>query len=247
MNIQKINRNAAAFVFDNIESYITNIFLIECEAKVFLIDTFCGPESMAPILNLLNGKPDNKEIVVINTHFHWDHVWGNCSFKKNNIISHEMCRELLDKEWEAQVNKNGRYMTGLVEKHLPNITFSEKIIFHHEGIELFHSPGHTADSISVFDHNEKTLYVGDNMEKPIIYVESPDIDTYIHTLEGYLNYKPEKFVAGHTLHLTEEDLFNTIEYLRGLQAGREMHFETEYARAIHTQNLCTINNNLYGG
>lgn len=242
MDIQSISRNAIAYVYDSIESYLTNVFLIEGRSKVFIIDTFCGSESMVSVLNTLNTNFQNKEIIVINTHFHWDHVWGNCSFRGKNIISHEICRELLDKQWETQVNKNKRYIEGKVEKCLPGITFKEKIIFHDEGIELFYSPGHTVDSISIFDHNERILYVGDNLEKPIIYVENDDISAYIKTLENYLNYKPKKIAAGHTLNLTEENIFETIEYLNGLSIGKEMHFESEYERKIHYQNLCTIHN-----
>jgi glyoxylase-like metal-dependent hydrolase (beta-lactamase superfamily II) len=196
---------------------------------------------MEPILNILNTKLNNKEVIVVNTHFHWDHVWGNCSFSDKNIISHVLCRNLLDELWESQIKQNSKYISGKAEKHLPNITFKEKIIFHNEGIELFHSPGHTVDSISIFDHNESILYVGDNLEKLIIYVENTNIDTYINTLKNYLDYKPKKIVAGHTLNLTEEDIINTIEYLNGLSKGKEMHFQTEYERKIHNQNLNLIN------
>ncbi|MBU3182062.1 MBL fold metallo-hydrolase [Clostridium psychrophilum] len=241
MNIQSISHDATVYIYDNIESYLTNVFFIEHESKIFIIDTFCGSESMEPILNRVNNNCGNKKVVVINTHFHWDHVWGNCSFREKNIISHEMCRDLLDELWEVQINKNKRYITGIAEKCLPNITFKEKIMFHNEGIELFHSPGHTADSISIFDHNEKILYVGDNLEKPIIYVENADISTYINTLRNYLNYNPQKIVAGHTLDLTKQDIFQTIEYLKGLSTGKKMYFESEYMRKIHEQNLCVVN------
>jgi len=240
MNIQSISQNATVYIYDNIESYLTNVFLIEHESKIFIIDTFCGSESMAPILNRVNNNSCNKEVVVINTHFHWDHIWGNCSFKDKNIISHEICRNLMDQLWEIQIKKNIKYITGKAEKHLPNITFKEKITFHNDGIELFHSPGHTADSISIFDHNEKVLYVGDNLEKPIIYVENSDISTYITTLSNYLNYKPRKIVAGHTLDLTQEDIFHTIDYLKGLSTGKKMYFKSEYTRKIHNQNLCIV-------
>lgn len=240
MNIQSISQNATVYVYDSIESYLTNVFFIEYESKIFIIDTFCGSESMEPIINRVNSSFNNKELVIINTHFHWDHVWGNCSFKDRNIISHEMCRELLDESWEKQINENKKYIRGIAEKHLPNITFKEKISFYNEGIELFHSPGHTADSISIFDHNDKILYVGDNLEKPIIYVENADISTYINTLENYLNYRPMKIVAGHTLDLTEQDILDTIEYLNGLSMGKEMYFETEYMRKIHEKNLSVV-------
>lgn len=234
----QISKNCNVFIYDNIESYTTNVFLIEKKSKVFLIDTFCGADSMIPIKKVL--EYNNKEVIVINTHFHWDHVWGNSSFKGNIIISHETCRELLDKCWEDELKKNEKYILGNVEKYLPNLTFKTSINFHNEGIEIFYSPGHTIDSISIFDHDEKILYVGDNLEKPIIYVENNDIETYVKTLKTYLDYKPNKIMAGHSLNLTEENINETIKYLNDLKNGHEIHFETEYMRKIHMENYNLI-------
>jgi glyoxylase-like metal-dependent hydrolase (beta-lactamase superfamily II) len=240
MEIHKIGCRATAFTFNKIESFLTNVFLIKGKSKVFLIDTFCGSDSMTPILNALK-EYVHKEVIVINTHFHWDHVWGNSSFCNHTIISHERCRALLDSGWETQLNKNRKYVMGNAEKVLPNFTFTEKMIFHEDGIELFHSPGHTEDSISVFDHHERILYAGDNLEKPLVYVENADITAYIATLENYLAYKPSTILAGHTLQLTVEDIESTIEYLKGLSEGKKIDFESEYERETHARNLKTIN------
>jgi glyoxylase-like metal-dependent hydrolase (beta-lactamase superfamily II) len=242
MKIKRIGRNITGITFDTIQNYLTSVFLIEKASKIYLIDTFCGSDSMKPVLKLLNNNLNKKEVVVINTHFHWDHIWGNCSFKENNIISHSMCRELSDKFWEEQIRQNGEYISGKVEKCLPNITFDEKIFFENDGIELFHSPGHTIDSISIFDHEEKILYVGDNLEKPIIYVENEDIPTYIKTLENYLTYSPKEIVGSHTISLTKYDIFSTIQYLKDLLIGKEIHFESEYVERVHRQNMSLIHN-----
>lgn len=241
MEIKTIGHNAAAYIYDSIEDYITSVFFIERESKIFIIDTFCGSHSMIPIIERIKNNSNEKEVVVINTHSHWDHFWGNCSFRENDIISHELCRKLMDQSWEAQINENRKYISGLAEKHLPNITFTEKLIFHNEGIELFYSPGHTIDSISVFDHNESILYAGDNLEKPIVHVEDADILTYINTLEKYLSYKPRKIVASHTLNLTQEDIFDTIQYLKDLATGKEINFQSEHMKKIHDQNLRIVN------
>lgn len=239
MKINRLNSYSTAFTYDDLESYLTSAFLIEKE-KFYLIDTFCGPESMLPILEEIEKASPKKEVVVINTHFHWDHVWGNCSFSSYGIIAHEKCRKLLHESWEAQLSKNEKYIMGPVEKKLPNITFEEKMVFHTDGIELFHSPGHTEDSISIFDHENQFLYVGDNLEKPIIYVENKDISTYIETLKKYLEYKPKRIIASHTLDITEQDLYKTINYLEKLLNGQEVLFKTEYENKIHEQNLKTI-------
>ncbi|MBC7959845.1 MAG: MBL fold metallo-hydrolase, partial [Vallitaleaceae bacterium] len=151
MKITAINSYSTIFTYDEIENFETSAFLIEKD-KFYLIDTYCGPQSMQPILEVIKNSNPPKEVVVINTHFHWDHVWGNCSFAKSNIIAHELCRCKMDEVWESQIQRNEKYVMGEIVKQLPNITFSEKLTFLQEGIELFHSPGHTKDCISIFDH-----------------------------------------------------------------------------------------------
>lgn len=238
MKTEKISKTTTVYTYDNIESYDTNVILIEKKSKYYLIDTYCGSESMLPILNVTNHS--DKEVIVINTHFHWDHVWGNCCFKNNTIISHSKCRHLLDKNWERQLNENSNYLSGMVEKQLPNTTFQEKLFFHEDGLELFYTPGHTVDSISIFDQQEQILYVGDNLEQPIIYVESNDIQTYLKTLQNYLHYRPQNIIAGHTLNLSEQDIINTINYLTGLLKNEKIEFESPYAQKVHELNLKNI-------
>lgn len=237
MEIRQLSKRATAYIYDELEGFMTCVILIECENKAFLIDTFCGPESMRTILSQMHDELRDKKVIVINTHGHWDHIWGNCSFKNSDIISHELCRAYMDQSWEEQIRSNEKYLMGNVEKCLPNITFREKMIYHQEGIEIFYSPGHTRDSISVFDHREKILYAGDNLEKPIVHVDDGDVRSYIETLKNYLDYKAEKIVAGHTLFITREDVIGTIGYLEALLAGKEMKFETSYMEVTHKNNL----------
>lgn len=219
VTIEKISENSKVYIFDELQNYLTNVFVIEKKDKAYILDTFCGEGYMKPILKSL----ENKEIVVINTHFHWDHVLGNCCFNNCAVISHKKCRNLLEECWESQLNKNKKYILGNVNKKLPNVTFDSKIYFEDDKIELFYSPGHTVDSISIYDNEEGILYVGDNLEKPMISVESDDIETYIKTLETYISYKPKKIMAGHTLNLNERDILDTIGYLKGLKIN---HLET---------------------
>jgi len=241
VELQKISPQTIAITFNTIASYLTHTYLLDRAGKYYLIDTYNGPDIIKTALELSNIDP-GKEIVVINTHFHWDHVWGNCAFPDHKIISHKLCREYLDQCWDDQLEKNRAYVTGAVTKVLPNWTFTDKIWLEDAQLELFHSPGHTQDSISVFDHQEKTLYVGDNLERPIIYVESNDLATYIKTLENYSSYQPERIISGHTLDLSEADIQDAIAYLQALQAGEKIVFRTEYERSIHQQNLNTLKN-----
>lgn len=76
MRSERISNSASVYIFDDIEDYATNVFLIEKETKFYLIDTYCGTDSMKPIINTIKNTPRQKEVKVINTHFHWDHIWA---------------------------------------------------------------------------------------------------------------------------------------------------------------------------
>lgn len=236
MEICQIGEHATAYIYEELADYQTIVVWIAGATRDFLLDTFCGPDSMIPIQTRCRQSQENHSLLVLNTHAHWDHYWGNCSFKGYDILSHELCRTQMAQLWEEQIQLHGKYCMGNVEKCLPNITFREKMYFPEDGIEIFHSPGHTIDSISVFDHREKILYVGDNLEKPIIHVEDSDITSYIQTLKNYLEYHPKRIVAGHTLALTEEDVTAAIQYLEGLAEDKVFAWETAFQEKIHQEN-----------
>ena len=238
MKKEKITNRSTAYIYQDLGSIETFVYKIETPKKVFIIDTFCGSLSMEPIISDLSGVRE-KKIIIINTHFHWDHVWGNSAFN-GEIISHCKCRAYLEKYWEKQLEEEKKYLCGRAEKKLPTITFNDYLGFPEEGIELFYSPGHTADSISIYDHADNILYVGDNLEKPLIYVEDDDLETYINTLEQYKKYRPWLIMAGHSIRLKIDNVQETIDYLKKLKAGDELVFNTEYEQTVHENNRKVI-------
>lgn len=240
MKKKTINSSTTAFIFDEIEDYYTCVFLIEKPSRVFLLDTYCGTESMSGVQDYLSVLSQDKQLIVINSHFHWDHVWGNASFKTTPIIAHDLCYDDLNANWSLQVENNKQYISGCIEKVLPSLTFDGSLSFREEGLEIFHSPGHTRDCISIFDRHEGALYVGDNLEKPIIYVEDPDIDTYLKTLRYYLALSADTIHASHTLALANTDIRDTIAYLEKLRNDLPVEFSSEYARRIHAENRAML-------
>lgn len=237
MRIEKISPRCDVYVFDDLPEFLTNVSWIQCPKRVFIFDTFCGTEAMAPLVNRIESLPKDTEVLVINSHFHWDHVFGNQAFKDRKILSLKETRDRLDQVFEAELREHQEFIQGSALKTLPNQTFEGQLDFPEEGMLVFHSPGHTRDSISLFDRVEKILYVGDNLEKPFVYVEEPDLETYLHTLENYLSLEPRVIVGGHNLNLNRGDILNTMTYLQGLKEGRPMVFNTPYENRVHMANL----------
>lgn len=152
-------------------------------------------------------KSDTKQIIVINTHYHWDHTWGNGSFENCMIISHKLCREMLQSEWTDMIQNNSHRCYGEVKMNLPNLVFEQELYFPEDKIRLFYSPGHTIDSISVLDEEEKVLIVADNIGESmedIIPSLDCDKEVYMNTIKKYEQMDFDTCISGHNQVLNKE-------------------------------------------
>ena len=178
--------------------YDLNLGLILGDKYNYVIDTGLGSGSVAPILEYIG--VDTKPIVVVNTHCHWDHIWGNLVFEKSLIVSHTTCRELEDQYWDEVLQENARYVDGEARKCLPNLVFEGRLFFPDDEIYIFHSPGHSADCISVYDAVDRVLYAGDNIgdtEDNIVPWIDTDLETFQRLIGLYRQYDFEVCVSGH--------------------------------------------------
>jgi glyoxylase-like metal-dependent hydrolase (beta-lactamase superfamily II) len=194
----KISERNIMFTEPMGKDYNLNIGLIIGKHHNFVIDTGLGSGSIAPILKQLENS--RKPIIVINTHAHWDHVWGNWIFHNSMIISHVKCKELMDKYWDMAYNDFSEKKDGEVIKWLPNLIFEQSLAFSEENIEIFHTPGHSIDSISIYDRDDKVLYAGDNIgdtDKFIVPYIDTDIDTFKKLIETYKKYDFNLCISGH--------------------------------------------------
>jgi len=235
MEVLHLSSNSRAFVFDDLKPLPTAVYLIEGVKHQFLIDTYCGAGYLDEIQKEITRC--SKPLVVINTHHHWDHIWGNCMFADAPIIAHAQCRKDIETEWEHQYAENSYYCKGDTTKTLPNITFEKELVFEEDGIVLFHTPGHTLDSISIYDRNYKILYGGDNLELPCIYLNHNNLDQYIEVLKGYLAMDVLHYTGSHRLSLTREEVQSIIDYLNCLANDTPITIDNPFYRYVHEANV----------
>ncbi|MDP4090884.1 MAG: MBL fold metallo-hydrolase [Bacillota bacterium] len=205
MQIQKIKNRNILFTYDEIPEWDLNLHLILGRKYNYIIDTGLGAMSVEPIKEYI--KNDTKPLIVINTHHDWDHIWGNGEFKDSIIISHRLCRELMEAKWDKMLSRNGRYIYGKVEKQLPSLTFENELYFPEDRIRIIYTPGHTVDSISVLDEEDKVLNAGDNIGDTVDEIVpeiSADKVLYIDTLLSYRELDFDTCVSGHNVVLGKE-------------------------------------------
>lgn len=213
MQIEQIGERNVTVIHERPFRTITHLIL--GEKRVYVCDTFLGPEPMREVSEVLRDRgASDKPVVVFNSHSDWDHIWGNCYFQDSLIVAHvENPRRLL-REGEKDMKEWGENRQGEVILQPPNLLFERSLSFADDQVEFFYSPGHTIDSASCYDHIDQVLFVGDNVESEIPHVNSLNLDTYVMTLVGYLKLKWSALVAGHDPVQRDNALVKkNIEYL----------------------------------
>ncbi len=204
MKITKVTERHILFTVPENADYDVNLGLILGEKYNFIIDTGMGASSVNAILEYLAG--DAKPIIAINTHSHLDHIMGNWIFEDKIIVSHVLCHEIMDKQWDGTIQKDREYFDDDVRKCLPTLVFDGCMQFPDESISLFHSPGHTEDSISVYDAADKVLYIGDNFGiiEGVAHLWTKNISDSQRLIETYKQYDFDICIPSHSEPQTRE-------------------------------------------
>ncbi len=236
-HISKVGKRGTLFAFHELEGLETCVYVINGPKHLFIVDTFLGPRSMDVVKTRMGRALRGKPVIVINSHYHWDHIWGNCAFPRSLIVAHALCREKIARIGEKELAAYSPMQQGKVKLVLPDCTFTDKLVFEDDGIELFHSPGHSEDSITVHDTKDDILFVGDNVEKPLPYLYSRDLGQYERTLGSYLKLGAKRIIAGHCAEVTKDIIAKNLDYLWSFRSGKTRKYETGQYRQTHEQNL----------
>lgn len=166
-----------------------------------LIDTLAYPEESIEIRDFVENRLGSPIRYLINTHYHADHSLGNCWFPNAILVSHELCRQLLDTKGREGLEAAKQQNRDLaeIEVVLPDITFEEGTLGLRTGkrtLELIPLPGHSEDGIGVLIVEDKVLFAGDIM-MPVPYLIDGNIDVMIQSLKQIPKLKLENLVQGH--------------------------------------------------
>lgn len=165
---------------------------------VFVVDTLTCPQDMVAALDLIGDRSRNRRAMVVNTHHHWDHVYGNAAFPGVDIVAQRTCPRLITLQ-----TLSGSETVPLPPSEgvpLPNITFGDRLVWNDaaESVLLLHTPGHTEDSSVVYLEKSRVLLGGDTVEWPLPNFSQRDgRDTWITTLRRLKQLPAERVVPAH--------------------------------------------------
>ncbi len=189
-----------------------------------VVDTLMPQESLA-MRDFIESKLNLSVRYVINTHHHADHTWGNCFFPAASIIAHDLCRQML-KDRSPSALEVARQDNALYKQLTivpPQITFQKGSINLKVGkkhLQIFCSPGHSDDGISVLVEEDRILFTGDAF-MPVPFIVEGNLDQYIASTQSTLDLGLENIIQGHGEIILrgeiEEKIKENITYLKAIQ------------------------------
>jgi glyoxylase-like metal-dependent hydrolase (beta-lactamase superfamily II) len=166
-----------------------NSGVLVTDSAIVVIDTKMSKPA-EELSKLAKQKAGTKKIIVINTHFHGDHINGNNLYKGSTIIIGNYGEEFLQKNIKPEF--------------MPNTFVNDSMLLAlgKDTIMLYNlGQAHTLCDMVVYLKGRKLLFSGDlifNKMNPVIKKESSaDVDKWIKALDNILARDIKTIVPGH--------------------------------------------------
>jgi len=205
---------------------LNNAGLITGGGHAVLVDT-AATESRAlhlkaEVERVVPGGPD----IVVNTHFHGDHVFGNAHFvPRATVVAGRTTRDDMAESGLGLCQLWPGVEWGETRLALPNVTVTSKLTLHlgELTVELLSAgPAHTADDLVVWVPQRKVLFAGDTVWSGVTpFVLMGSVIGSLRLLEWLRALGPEVIVAGHGAVGGLEVLDATEAYLHWLRSLAE--------------------------
>jgi cyclase len=231
MEIIRIGSHVTAFIRP-VEG--VNAGLIHTPNGMILIDTTSSPAEIKALLGAVDANLEEVRLV-INTHFHTDHTWGNQVFTCP-ILAHHSCQERmqseLKNEWSPEALQ--AYLSGQEKVDpkkaddfrrvlkdlsitLPSQVFEEKFEGELGGLnyEVIHLGGHTPDLSVVWLPDRRVLYASDLIfQGRYPYIFDADIPVWIARLSHLMEFDALAIIPGHGVMCGEAEITALRDYLQ---------------------------------
>lgn len=196
-----------------------NIYLLFGSEKALLIDTGCGLFPLKPIIDKIIGQ---RELLVFNTHCHFDHRGANDEFPE--VYIHESEKSMISvpediswlKDSSMEIVKEYKKKDFKLKPSVSTKSVEEGNELDLGGIKVkfIHTPGHSIGSISLFtDRGE--LFTGDLAHYGAIYLpKRSELHVILESISKLLtlfeNFKLKEIYPAHEDYAVGKELLSSL-------------------------------------
>jgi glyoxylase-like metal-dependent hydrolase (beta-lactamase superfamily II) len=221
-------------------------FAIISNSHVIILDTFTTPEDALEMMQILKPSLEGRVLLVINSHQHSDHTWGNAVFVQDgafpaSILAHKRSKDLLEQQrikLLEQQKLESRLMS--VKIVAPTIYFSDSCTINASNLtlELIPAFGHTSDQIVMWIPELQTLLATDALEFPFPYVASSgNLSQLRATMLKLRALKPRVVLPCHGGLHDASLIARNLEHFDWLEASILADGDASFEAALKRQNL----------
>lgn len=185
--------------------YAMNTGILHDSGHAALIDPALLPDEVEDVVAFCEGQQLKVETVVI-THHHWDHILGAAQFHGAHVVTHQAYVAQTALDLEHRQRSVGRFYEAEGVAHaVPfDLPMPDQTVDHIVGlmvggfrVQLFHTPGHARDHLSVYDPEAACLWAGDLLSDIEIPFVSDRLDAFERTLGMFAAMQVDLLVPGH--------------------------------------------------
>ncbi|MGW6625954.1 MBL fold metallo-hydrolase [Nocardia sp. NPDC055002] len=218
---QEVAPDVFAYVQPDGSWCLNNAGIVRGGDELMLIDTVATTRRALRLRAAaaeLSVQPPN---IIVNTHFHGDHCFGNHVFPEATIVGHERTR--------SEARTAGLHLTtlwpevdwGEIALRPPSVTYNQQMRVYVGELEVelrYAGPAHSADDTVVWLPHQKVLFTGDiAMAGVTPFVQMGSVAGSLAALDSLRALQPDVVVPGHGPVGGPEILDATTDYLCWLE------------------------------
>jgi glyoxylase-like metal-dependent hydrolase (beta-lactamase superfamily II) len=163
-------------------------YLLVGQRRALLIDSGSTARDIHAVLTTLTSL----QVTAIPTHLHWDHTNGLQNFTSIALIDLPQTRALQSGDG-VQLARYDFINNDPPHLHVSEWLKPESVIdLGGRHVRIMSTPGHTASSVSLYDHANHLLFTGDYLYPTTLYEFMPDssLSAYVATADRLLAFLP---------------------------------------------------------